>query len=142
MNARDVVGCHPVRTAIGAFNGALKAIAATGLGAIAVRETLRLSGLDAAATGSVILGNVLQAGNKMNPARQASIGGGVRVTTPAMTVNRVCGSGAQSHRHGGAANRDRRGRRRYCRRHGDHGSRAVSDGRRPLGLSHGSRGAT
>jgi acetyl-CoA C-acetyltransferase len=96
MNARDVVVCNPVRTAIGAFNGALKAIPATDLGATAVRETLRRSGLNAAAIGSVIMGNVLQAGNKMNPARQASIGGGVPVTTPAMTVNRVCGSGAQA----------------------------------------------
>jgi acetyl-CoA acetyltransferase len=42
------------------------------------------------------MGNVIQAGNKMNPARQASIGGGVPVSVPAMTVNRVCGSGAQA----------------------------------------------
>src|SRR6202035_2784060 len=54
------------------------------------------SGLDAATIGSVVMGNVIQAGNKMNPARQASIGGGLPVSVPAMTVNRVCGSGAQA----------------------------------------------
>jgi acetyl-CoA C-acetyltransferase len=61
-----------------------------------VRETLKRSKLDPATVGSVVLGNVIQAGNKMNPARQASIGGGVPVSVPAMTVNRVCGSGAQA----------------------------------------------
>jgi acetyl-CoA C-acetyltransferase len=96
MSARDVVLCSPVRTAIGAYNGSLKMTSAADLGATVVRETLRRSALDAAAIGSVVLGNVIQAGNKMNPARQASIGGGMPVSVPAMTVNRVCGSGAQA----------------------------------------------
>ena len=96
MTTHDVVLCSPVRTAIGAYNGSLKTIPATDLGATVVRETLRRSGLDAAMIGSVVMGNVIQAGNKMNPARQASIGGGVPVSVPAMTVNRVCGSGAQA----------------------------------------------
>jgi acetyl-CoA C-acetyltransferase len=96
MSTRDVVLCNPVRTAIGAYNGSLKTIPATDLGAAVVRETLKRGGLDAAAIGSVVMGNVVQAGNKMNPARQASIGGGVPVSIPAMTVNRVCGSGAQA----------------------------------------------
>ena len=96
MSAREVVLCSPVRTAIGAFNGALKTVPATDLGAAVVRATLQRSRLDAAAIGSVVMGNVIQAGNKMNPARQASIGGGVPVSVPAMTVNRVCGSGAQA----------------------------------------------
>ncbi|MDR8398898.1 MULTISPECIES: thiolase family protein [Paraburkholderia] len=95
-NQREVVICNPVRTPIGAFGGALKEVPATELGAIAVRETLHRSGLDAAALGSVVMGNVIQAGNRMNPARQASIGGGVPVSVPALTVNRVCGSGAQA----------------------------------------------
>ena len=96
MSAREVVLCSPVRTAIGAFNGALKTVPATDLGAAVVRATLQRSRLDAAATGSVVMGNVIEAGNKMNPARQASIGGGVPVSVPAMTINRVCGSGAQA----------------------------------------------
>ncbi|WP_322005082.1 thiolase family protein [Paraburkholderia tropica] len=94
--AREIVLCHPVRTAIGAYNGALKGVPATELGAIAVRETLARAKLDPALLGSVVLGNVIQAGNKMNPARQAELGGGVPVQVPALTVNRVCGSGAQA----------------------------------------------
>jgi len=96
MASREVVLCHPVRTPIGAFNGTLKDTPAAELGAIVVRETLRRSGLDAARVGSVVMGNVIQAGNRMNPARQAAIGGGIPVAVPAMTVNRVCGSGAQA----------------------------------------------
>jgi acetyl-CoA C-acetyltransferase len=96
MSTPEVVLCNPVRTAIGAYNGSLKGIPATDLGATVVRETLRRSGFDAAAIGSVLMGNVVQAGNKMNPARQAAIGGGLPVSVPAMTVNRVCGSGAQA----------------------------------------------
>src|ERR1700722_15577142 len=96
MSAREVVLSSPVRTAIGAYNGSLKTVPAIDLGAAVVRETLKRSKLEPAAVGSVVLGNVIQAGNKMNPARQASIGGGVPVSVPAMTVNRVCGSGAQA----------------------------------------------
>jgi len=96
MSTREVVLCNPTRTAIGAFNGSLKGVPATDLGAVVVRETLKRSGLKADRLGSVIMGNVIQAGNRMNPARQAAIGGGVPVSVPAMTVNRVCGSGAQA----------------------------------------------
>lgn len=96
MTALDIVLANPVRTAIGAYNGSLKSIPATELGATVVRETLRLSGLKADAIGTVVMGNVVQAGNRMNPARQAALGGGLPVSVPAMTVNRVCGSGAQA----------------------------------------------
>jgi acetyl-CoA C-acetyltransferase len=96
MPVREVVLCHPVRTAIGTFNGTLKGTPATEIGAAVVRETLRRSGLDPARVGSVVMGNVIQAGNRMNPARQAAINGGIPVTVPALTVNRVCGSGAQA----------------------------------------------
>src|SRR3977135_2053079 len=96
MQAREVVLCHPVRTAIGTYNGTLKGMPAAELGAAVVRETLRRAGLDPACIGSVVMGNVIQAGNRMNPAREAAINGGVPVAVPAMTVNRVCGSGAQA----------------------------------------------
>jgi acetyl-CoA C-acetyltransferase len=96
MSRRDVVLCHPVRTAIGAYNGALKTVPATELGAAAIRATLERAGLDPARIDSVVMGNVIQAGNRMNPARQAAIHGGVPVAVPALTVNRVCGSGAQA----------------------------------------------
>jgi acetyl-CoA C-acetyltransferase len=87
---------QPVRTAIGTFNGTLKDTSAVELGATVVRETLKRSGLAPEKIGSVVMGNVVQAGNRMNPARQAAIGGGVPVAVPALTVNRVCGSGAQA----------------------------------------------
>src|SRR5258706_8680311 len=96
MANRDVVLCHPVRTAIGSFNGTMKDTPATELGAVVIRETLQRSGLDPARVGTVVMGNVIQAGNRMNPARQAAIGGGIPVGVPALTVNRVCGSGAQA----------------------------------------------
>src|SRR5690349_5175081 len=96
MRTQDVVLCEPVRTAIGAYNGSLKSVPATELGAAAIRETLSRAGLDGARIDTAVMGNVIQAGNRMNPARQAAIGGGLPVSVPAMTVNRVCGSGAQA----------------------------------------------
>ena len=96
MTRPDIVLCHPVRTAIGAYGGALKDVPATDLGAIAIRETIARSKLDPGRFGGVVMGNVVQAGNRMNPARQAAIGAGLPVSVPAMTVNRVCGSGAQA----------------------------------------------
>ena len=97
MSHREIVLCHPVRTAIGTYNGSLKDVPATELGAAAVRETLSARPASTRRRlGAVVMGNVIQAGNKMNPARQAAIDGGVPVDVPAMTVNRVCGSGAQA----------------------------------------------
>jgi acetyl-CoA C-acetyltransferase len=96
MSTTEVVLCHPVRTAIGAYNGSLKGVTASDLGAVVVRETIARPGLDPARVDNVVLGNVIQAGNRMNPARQAAIHGGLPVSVPAMTVNRVCGSGAQA----------------------------------------------
>ncbi len=96
MSKPDIVLCTPVRTPIGAYGGALKDIPASDLGAAVIRETLRRSGLAADIIDTVVMGNVIQAGARMNPARQAAIGGGLPVQVPAMTVNRVCGSGAQA----------------------------------------------
>ena len=94
--SREIVLCAPVRTAIGAFNGTLKGTSATDLGAAVIRETLRRSGVAPEKVDSVTFGNVIQAGNRMNPARQAAVNGGLPVSVPALTVNRVCGSGAQA----------------------------------------------
>ena len=96
MEHREVVICNPVRTAIGTFGGSLKATPAPALGATAIKAVLARSGLKGADIGAVVMGNVIQAGGKMNPARQAAIHGGLPVEVPAMTVNRVCGSGAQA----------------------------------------------
>jgi acetyl-CoA C-acetyltransferase len=94
--AREVVICSPVRTAIGTYGGTLKDLPAADLGAVAIRASLDRAKLSPDAVGSVVMGNVIQAGNKMNPARQAAINGGIPVAVPALTVNRVCGSGAQA----------------------------------------------
>jgi acetyl-CoA C-acetyltransferase len=96
MPLRTVVLSAPVRTAISTFGGSLKETPATELGATAVRAVLARTKLDHAKVETVVMGNVVQAGNKMNPARQAAIYGGLPVEVPAMTVNRVCGSGAQA----------------------------------------------
>jgi acetyl-CoA C-acetyltransferase len=85
-----------VRSAIGTYGGTLKDTPATELGAVVVRATLERARLAPGEIDTVVMGNVIQAGNKMNPARQAAINGGIPVDVPAMTVNRVCGSGAQA----------------------------------------------
>ncbi len=96
MSKPELVLCTPVRTPIGAYGGALKDTPASELGAAVVREVLRRSSLPADKIDTVVMGNVIQAGGRMNPARQAAIGGGLPVQVPALTVNRVCGSGAQA----------------------------------------------
>jgi acetyl-CoA C-acetyltransferase len=96
MNQREIVLCNSVRTAIGTYDGSLKAVPATDLGASVIRAVLTRSKLDGRDIGTVVMGNVIQAGNKMNPARQSAVNGGIPVDVPAMTVNRVCGSGAQA----------------------------------------------
>ena len=96
MSPRSVVLIAPVRTAIGTFGGSLKEIPAPDLGAVAIKAAVARAGIDPEEVGTVVMGNVVQAGAKMNPARQAAIHAGLPVSVPAMTVNRVCGSGAQA----------------------------------------------
>ena len=96
MAHREIVICSPVRTAIGTYGGSLKDMPAVDLGAAVVRATLARANVAPDKVSTVVMGNVIQAGNKMNPARQAAINGGIPVEVPAMTVNRVCGSGAQA----------------------------------------------
>lgn len=96
MANREVVLCNPVRTPIGTYGGTLKNTPATELGAVVIREVLKRSGLALEKVQTLVMGQVIQAGSKMNPARQAGIGGGLPVEVPALTVNRVCGSGAQA----------------------------------------------
>src|SRR6201997_2787714 len=93
---RSVVLCSPVRTAIGTFGGSLKDTAAPDLGAIVIKAAVVRAGLRPEEIETAAMGNVVQSGAKMNPARQAAIKGGLPVTVPAMTVNRVCGSGSQA----------------------------------------------
>lgn len=96
MSNTEVVICSPVRTAIGTYGGTLKDMPAADVGAVTIRAALERAKLAGGDIDTVVMGNVIQAGNKMNPARQAAINGGVPVNVPALTVNRVCGSGAQA----------------------------------------------
>jgi acetyl-CoA C-acetyltransferase len=84
------------RTPIGKFLGSLAELTAPQLGALAVAEALRRSGISAGAVDEVIMGNVLQAGVGQNPARQAALRAGLPDTIAAFTVNKVCGSGLKS----------------------------------------------
>ncbi|WP_127581682.1 acetyl-CoA C-acetyltransferase [Paenibacillus koleovorans] len=94
--ADDVVIASAVRTPIGSFNGQFKDIAATHLGAVAIREAIRRAGIDSSLVDEVIMGNVLQAGLGQNPARQAALAAGLPVECPALTINEVCGSGLKA----------------------------------------------
>ena len=96
MTSRSVVFAEPVRTAIGSFGGALKDVTAPTLGAVAIKGAVERAGVRPEEVQTVVMGNVIQAGEKMSPARQAGVHAGLPVTTPALTVNRVCGSGAQA----------------------------------------------
>src|SRR5690348_984532 len=96
MTSRSVVFAAPVRTAIGTFGGSLKDVPAPALGATAIRGAVTRAAIRPDEVETVVMGNVVQAGEKMNPARQAGVHAGLPVTTPALTVNRVCGSGAQA----------------------------------------------
>ena len=84
------------RTPIGKYLGGLSSLKAPALGAVAIREAIRRAGVDMASIDEVIMGNVLQGGTGQAPARQAAIEAGVPGTVPAMTINKVCGSGLKA----------------------------------------------
>ncbi|WP_372868342.1 acetyl-CoA C-acetyltransferase [Planomicrobium okeanokoites] len=94
--SQEIVIVSAVRTAVGAFQGSLKDVPATQLGAIVIKEAVNRAGLKPDQISEVIMGNVLQAGLGQNPARQAAIYAGLPETVPSMTINKVCGSGLKS----------------------------------------------
>ena len=95
-NGSEIVISTPLRTAIGTFGGALKDTPATDLGATVGKEVLERSGIDGEQVDQIIVGNILSAGQGMNPGRQVGMKTGLPVTTPGMTLNRMCGSGLQA----------------------------------------------
>ncbi|EIT87284.1 acetyl-CoA acetyltransferase [Fictibacillus macauensis ZFHKF-1] len=96
MNGRDAVIVSAVRTPIGSFLGALKDVPATQLGALVIEAALEKAGVAKEEVSEVIMGNVLQAGLGQNPARQAAMKAGLPKEIPAMTINKVCGSGLKA----------------------------------------------
>jgi acetyl-CoA C-acetyltransferase len=92
----DIVIVGAVRTPVGAFNGALGTVPAHELGKVAIKAAMDRAGVEAPRVSEVILGQVLTAGEGMNPARQASIGAGIPIEVPAWGINQVCGSGLRA----------------------------------------------
>ncbi len=93
---QEVVIVAACRTAVGSFQGSLSAIPAHELGAVVIRKLLADSGIAPESVDEVLLGQVLTAGSGQNPARQAAIAGGLPHSVPAMTINKVCGSGLKA----------------------------------------------
>ena len=91
--AKKVVIASACRTAIGKMGGQLSSVPAVDLGAVVIKEAVRRAGLKPEQVDHVYMGNVIQAGLGQNPARQASLKAGLPVTTPAVSINVVCGSG-------------------------------------------------
>lgn len=90
---KDIVLAGAVRTAIGKFGGTISEIPAAKLGSIVITEALKRAGVEPDQVDQVLMGCVIQAGQGQNVARQASVGAGLPVETPAQTINVVCGSG-------------------------------------------------
>ena len=93
---RESVIVSAVRTPTGRFLGGLKDFTAPQLGALAVREAVARAGIDPGSVDECIMGNVIQAGNGQNPARQAALSGGLADHVAALTINKVCGSGLKA----------------------------------------------
>lgn len=93
---QDVVIVAATRTAVGSFQGSLVHVPAVDLGAAVIRQLLEKTGLEGAQVDEVIMGQVLTAGAGQNPARQAAIKAGLPFAVPAMTLNKVCGSGLKA----------------------------------------------
>ena len=93
---QDVVIVAATRTAVGSFQGSLAHVPAVELGAAVIRQLLAQTGLDGTQVDEVIMGQVLTAGAGQNPARQAAIKAGLPFAVPALTLNKVCGSGLKA----------------------------------------------
>jgi len=96
MTNQEIVIVSATRTALGTFGGSLSSIPAPKLGAEVISALLKDTGIQGDQVDEVILGQVLTAGSGQNPARQSALSAGLPDTTPAMTINKVCGSGLKA----------------------------------------------
>src|SRR5258708_1139020 len=94
--ADDIVIVGATRTPVGSFNGAFANLPAHELGQVAIKAALERAGIEGKRVSEVIMGQILSAGEGQNPARQASIGAGIPVESPAWGVNQLCGSGLRT----------------------------------------------
>ncbi|MFZ0836372.1 MAG: acetyl-CoA C-acetyltransferase [Xanthobacteraceae bacterium] len=94
--ADDIVIVGAARTPVGSFNGAFANLPAHELGQVAIKAALERAGIEGKRVSEVIMGQILSAGEGQNPARQASIGAGIPVESPAWGVNQLCGSGLRT----------------------------------------------
>lgn len=93
---REVVIVGAARTPIGSFGGSLSKLSAVDIGVIAAKEAMKRAGIKPDIVDEVLIGNILSAGLGQNPARQVAIHAGIPDTTPAMTINKLCGSGLRT----------------------------------------------
>src|SRR5215208_4877217 len=93
---QSVVIVSAARTPVGSFNGALSSVPASQLGTVALKAAMERAKLEPKDVEEVILGQILTAGQGQNPARQASVGAGIPVESPAWGVNQLCGSGLRA----------------------------------------------
>src|ERR1041385_4026984 len=94
--SEDIVIVGAARTPVGSFNGAFANLPAHELGKAAIQEAMKRAGVEGGQVSEVIMGQILTAGQGQNPARQASIGAGIPVESPAWGVNQLCGSGLRA----------------------------------------------
>ncbi len=92
----EVVLAGAVRTAVGSYGGSLSTVSAQELGAVVIKEALNRAGVDPGLVDEVLMGNVIQAGLGQNPGRQAAVEAGLDYRVPAVTINKVCGSGLKA----------------------------------------------
>lgn len=93
---REVVIVGAARTPIGRFGGQFASVSAVELGVVAAKEAIERAGVDPAEIDEVLIGNILSAGLGQNVARQVAIHAGLPEETPALTVNKLCGSGLRT----------------------------------------------
>ena len=93
---KEAVIVAAVRTPLGSFGGTLKNVSAVDLGSLVIKSAIERANLKPEQVDEVIMGNVLGAGLGQNVARQMSVNAGVPVTSPAFTINKVCGSGLKA----------------------------------------------